>query len=102
MSSRNECALLVPGRAVPNAAPGTTRTRSTPAVEEEPSMRTCSNHSEVAERPFDRWPLVVWARHGPAMTGAIPGPFHGEAVQLLDVSDPARFRDESEVPPHVV
>src|SRR5438046_718649 len=59
------------------------------------------NHAEMPKRLFDRFTLFGWARLDPAIATDALCPTHGGyATNLLDVSDPSRFRDEAVVTLH--
>src|SRR3989441_7599400 len=63
--------------------------------------RSRSNHAEMSKRLFDRLTLFGRARLDVTIaTGALRPTHGGYAVNLLDVSDPSRFRDEAVVTLH--
>src|SRR5438094_2139686 len=63
--------------------------------------RPPSNHAEMPKRLFDRLTLVGRARLDVTIATGALRPTHGRyAVNLLDVSDPSRLRDETVVTLH--
>ena len=63
--------------------------------------RPSSNRAEMPKRLFDRLTLVGRARLEVTIATGASRPTHGRyAMNLLDVSDPSRFRDEAVVTLH--